>query len=68
MEPRDIPEFLAEFTDPVKRVGGYRATAFRPVVCSCGCGCFRLARARTITQRTCMKCGQVRHISRFGDG
>src|SRR5436305_1754979 len=68
MEPRDIPEFLAEFTDPTGRGGGYRATAFWPVGCSCRCTCFRLVRARTITQRTCMQCGQVRYISRFGDG
>jgi len=68
VEPRDVPEFLARFTDPSKRGGGYRATAFWPVVCSCGGNCFRLVRAGTTTQRTCTKCGQVRDISRFGDG
>src|SRR5262245_53491822 len=66
MEPRDIPEFLRRFTDPAG--GGYQATAFRHVVCPCGGDCFALARAGTITRRTCMKCGDVRYICRFGAG
>jgi hypothetical protein len=67
-EPTSIPEFLSEVTDPARRGGGSRATAFWPVVCPCGGECFRLVRAGTITQRTCTKCGEVRYISRFGDG
>ena len=65
-EAETIPEFLTSFTDPAQ--GGYQATAFWPVVCPCGCDRFALVRAGTNTRRTCMACGQVRYISRFGDG
>jgi hypothetical protein len=64
-EPADLEEYLAALTG---RDGGYRATAFWPIICPCGCDRFRLVRAGSITQRTCAGCGQVRYVDRFGDG
>ncbi len=64
-EASDIGPYLAEYT---LCGGGYPANAFWPVVCTCGSAQFRLLRARSITQRTCAGCGQVRYISRSGDG
>ena len=61
----DIEVYLAAYT---ANGDGYPATVFWPVVCPCGSDRFRLARANSITQRTCVSCKEVRYIDRFGHG
>jgi hypothetical protein len=60
-----LEEYLARYTTVEQ---AYPATAFLWVVCPCGSDCFSLARAGTITRRTCANCGQIRFIDRFGTG
>lgn len=59
-----LAEFLATNTAEEE---AYPATAFWPITCFCGSDHFRLARTRSVTQRTCTRCGAVRYIARFGD-
>ncbi len=63
-EPSDIKTYLAEYT---AGANSYPATAFLAVTCSCQSDRFRISRARSSTQRTCVDCGQVAYISRSGD-
>jgi hypothetical protein len=58
-----LADFLVEYTAADQ---AYPATAFHPLICSCGCNRFRLARAWSSIQRTCASCGAVRYIDREG--
>jgi hypothetical protein len=60
-DPSDIEEFLREYTT---FEAAYPATAFHPIICTCGSRQFLLRRASTITERTCSSCGQIRYICR----
>src|SRR5262245_30403640 len=60
-----LADFLAQYTAAHE---AYPATAFRPLICPCGSENFLLARAGSITQRTCTRCAKVCYIDRFGDG
>src|SRR5262249_30321016 len=60
-EPTDIEPYLVEFS---RTEAAYPSSAFRLVRCQCGSNRFRLLRALNISERTCVACGQVRHISR----
>jgi Zn ribbon nucleic-acid-binding protein len=62
-EPADIEPYLVEFTSSD---AAYPATVFLPVRCGCASDRFRLARAQSVTQRTCVACGREQYISRHG--
>jgi hypothetical protein len=63
-ERSDIEAYLAEYTATEE---AYPATAFHPIACRCGSDRFKVVRARSTTQRTCLSCGEVRYICRDGD-
>jgi len=64
-EPADILQFLAAYTHSE---GGYLASTFRPVRCSCGSDRFKLERAREVTRRICAACSSSKFICRTAEG